>query len=113
MATLKTITFDAPTAFTDSSALPSSGIAKYEYGFSQTKGGPYTKIVVDTDFTADANGKQTAQVDVSGFAFGTWYVAARDTTTAQFGGATSVWSNEISFTVDPKTPEAPKNFSIA
>jgi hypothetical protein len=113
MATNKTITFDAPTAFTDGSALPASGIAKYEYGFSQTKGGPYTKIIPDTDFTTDANGHQTADVDVSGFAFGTWYVAGRDTTTAQYGGMSSGWSNEVSFTIDPKTPSAPRNFSIA
>jgi hypothetical protein len=113
MATTKTITFDAPTAFTDGSALPASGIAKYEYGFSQTKGGPYTKIVPDTDFTPDAAGHQTGTVDVSGFAFGTWYAAVRDTVTAQYGGVASAWSNEVSFTVDPKTPEAPRNFSIA
>jgi hypothetical protein len=113
MATTKILTLDAPTAFTDGSVLPASGIAKYEYGFSQTKGGPYTKIIVDTDFTPDANGKQTASVDVSGFAFGTWYVAARDTVTAQYGGVNSAWSNEVSFTVDPKTPSAPANFSIA
>jgi hypothetical protein len=85
----------------------------YEYGFSQTPGGPYTKIVPDTDFTPDAQGKQTASLDLSGFAFGQWYAASRAVTTAALGSQASVWSSEAAFLVQAKTPEAPRNFSVA
>lgn len=107
-----TITFDAPQAFTDGSALPTDAIARYEYGFSQTAGGPYSKIVTDTDFSPNPQGKQTADLDLAGFSFGQWYAAARTVTTAQYGSQTSKWSNEVPFEVQAKTPEAPRNFSL-
>jgi hypothetical protein len=107
-----TVLFDAPQAFTDGSALPAGAIARYEYGFSQTPGGPYTKIVPDTDFAPNPQGKQTADIDLSGFAFGQWYAAARTVTSAQYGALASAWSNESPFVVAAKTPGPPLNFSI-
>jgi hypothetical protein len=107
-----TVLFDAPQAFTDGSTLPAGAIARYEYGFSQTAGGPYTKIVPDTDLTPNPQGKQTADIDLSGFAFGQWYAAARAVTSTQYGSVASAWSNEFAFEVQAKTPQAPRNFSI-
>lgn len=105
-----TITFDAPTKFTDGTVIPVGTISKYQYGFGKvTK--VYTVIVDDTDMTPDAQGKQQAPVSVAGtLAFGQWFGAAR---AVSKDGTTSAWSNEAAFTVDAKTPEVPTNFGIA
>lgn len=108
-----TITFDAPASFTDGSAIPASAIARYEYGFAQVATGPFTRVVTDTDFTANPQGKQTHDIDLTGFAFGQWYGAARAVTTAAQGGMTSAWSNVAPFEVRAKEPSPPTGFSIA
>ena|ERR1041385_1023948 len=105
-----TITFDAPTKFTDGTPIPVGTISRYEYGFGQVSR-IYPLIKPDTDMTPDAQGKQQAPVSIAGqLAFGQWFGAARAVTK---DGAISPWSNEAAFTIDPKTPEAPANFSVA
>lgn len=107
-----TITFDAPQAFTDGSTLPANAIARYEYGFSQNASGPFSNIKQDIDFAPTPQGKQTFDLDLTGFAFGQWYGAARAVTTTAQGGLTSAWSNVAPFEVRAKEPSAPANFSI-
>lgn len=105
-----TITFDAPTKFTDGAAIPVGAIAKYQYGFGQTSKA-YTLVVDDTNMTPDAQGKQDAPLTIAGqLAFGQWFSAARAVTK---DGTTSGWSNEAAFEVRAKTTEPPANFSVA
>lgn len=104
-----TITFDAPTKFTDGTSIPVGTIAKYQYGFGQTSK-QYTLIVDDTNMTPDAQGKQDAPLSIAGqLAFGQWYGAARAATK---DGTVSAWSNEAAFEVRAKTPETPTNFAV-
>jgi len=105
-----TITFDAPVAFTDGTPIPANGITKYEYGFSQTSGGPYTRLVTDADLTPNAEGKQTHELDLSGFAFGQWYAAGR---AVSADNQVSAWSNQAAFEVRPREPKPPTGFSVA
>lgn len=105
-----TIIFDAPAQFVeDNSSIPPGTITKYQYGFSQTAGGPYTKLIDDTDLAPTPQGKQTADINLSGFAFGQWYAAAR---AVSKDGPISAWSNEFAFVVQALTPKPPANFSI-
>lgn len=108
-----TITFDAPTAFTDGSSIPAGAVARYEYVFSQSQTGPWSRVVTDTDFTPTPQGKQTHDLDLAGFAFGQWYAAARAVTTAAFGSQTSALSNVAAFEVQPRSPNPPAGFSVA
>lgn len=105
-----TITFDAPSAYTDGSAIPANGITRYEYGFSQNQAGPFTQIVADTDFAPTPQGKQTHELNLSGFAFGQWYAAGR---AVSADNQVSAWSNVAPFEVRARTPNAPANFSLA
>lgn len=105
-----TITFDAPVAFTDGTAIPAGGIEKYEYGFSQTSGGPYTRLVSDADLTPNAQGKQTHELDLSGFAFGQWYGVSRAVSS---DNQVSAWSNQAAFEVQARTPNPPTGFAVA
>lgn len=107
-----TITFDAPAAFTDGSAIPSGAIARYEYVFGQSPTGPWTRVLNDTDFTPNAQGKQTHELDLAGFAFGQWYAAARTVTTPAQGGLTSAISNVAPFEVRAKEPNPPTGFTV-
>lgn len=100
------ISFDAPTQFTDGTPIPAGTIARYEYGFSQTPGGPYSRLVADSTLET---GKQTHDLNLSGFSFGQWYAAGR---AVSKDGPVSAWSNEAAFEVRAKTPEAPANFSL-
>lgn len=103
------ITFDAPTQFTDGSVIPAGTISKYQYGFG-TVSGVYTLIKDDADLTPDTTGKQTSPLSVAGsLAFGQWYAACR---AVSKDGPVSAWSNEAAFTIDAKTPSAPKSFTI-
>lgn len=105
-----TITFDAPTKFTDGTSIPVGTIAKYQYGFGQTSK-QYTLIVDDDNMTPDANGKQDAPLSIAGqLAFGQWFAAAR---AVSKDGPVSAWSNEAAFELQAKEPEAPANFGIA
>lgn len=105
-----TVIFDAPTQFVeDNSAIPAGTIIKYQYGFSQTSGGPYNKLIDDTDLAPNPQGKQTADLDLTGFAFGQWFGASR---AVSKDGPVSGWSNEFAFEVRARTPKAPTNFSI-
>lgn len=106
----KTISFNAPTQYTDGTTIPAGGIARYEYGFSQSAGGPYSRLVSDSDFTPDAEGNQTHTLDLAGFAFGQWYAAARAVSSDNM---TSAWSNEAAFEVQAKEPKPPTGFSVA
>jgi hypothetical protein len=105
-----TITFDAPVAYTDGTSLPANGIARYEYGFSQISGGPYARIVSDADFTPNAQGKQTHELQLSGFAFGQWYAAGRAMSS---DNQASAWSNQAAFEVQARTPNPPAGFNVA
>jgi hypothetical protein len=105
-----TITFDAPVAFVDGSPIPANGIAKYEYGFSQSAAGPFTaRIVSDTDLTPNPQGKQTHELDLAGFAFGQWYAAAR---AVSADNMPSAWSNVAAFEVRAREPKPPTGFSV-
>lgn len=108
------ITFNAPTEYVEQNGvttpIPPGGIARYEYGFSQVATGPFSRIVTDTDFTPDANGQQTHNLNLSGFAFGQWYAAGRAVSS---DNAVSAWSNVAPFEVQPKEPKAPTGFSVA
>jgi hypothetical protein len=105
-----TILFDAPTKYIDGTAIPVGGIRKYEYGFGQASR-VYTVIVEDTDMTPDEQGRQHAPITLAGaLAFGQWYGVARAVSS---DGKTSAWSNEASFEVAAREPEAPANFSVA
>lgn len=105
-----TITYDAPTKFTDGSTIAVGTIAKYQYGFGKVPG-QYTLVADDTNMTPDAQGKQDAPVSIAGqLAFGQWFGAAR---AVSKDGPVSAWSNEASFTIDARTPAPPINFSIA
>lgn len=108
-----TISFDAPVAFTDGSTLPAGAIARYEYVFGPSATGPWTKVIPDTDFTPTPQGKQTHELDLSTFAIGQWYGAARTVTSTQFGGMTSQLSNVFAFEIRAREPNPPSNFSIA
>lgn len=104
-----TITFDAPTRFTDGTPIPVGNISKYQYGFGQTSR-QYTLVVDDTNMTPDENGKQDAPLTIAGaLAFGQWYAAAR---AVSKDGPVSAWSNEAAFELRAKEPEAPANFSV-
>jgi hypothetical protein len=107
-----TITFDAPVAFTDGTQIPVNAIARYEYVFSQSQTGPWSRVVSDTDFTPNPQGKQTHEIDLAGFAFGQWYAASRAVTTAAFGSMTSALSNVAPFEVQARAPGPPTNFSV-
>lgn len=107
-----TITFDAPVAFTDGTTIPVNAIARYEYVFGQSPTGPFNRVVTDTDFAPNAEGKQTHELDLSGFSFGQWYAAARAVTTAAFGSMTSALSNVVPFEVQARTPNPPSGFSV-
>lgn len=96
----------APTQFTDGTPIPAGMIAKYQYGFGQTKG-QYTLIKDDLDLTTDANGKQTYAVPALP-AFGDWYSAARAVTKE---GAVAAWGNEVAFTLAAKEPKPISDFS--
>jgi hypothetical protein len=106
------ITFDAPTQFAeDNSSIPAGTILRYEYGFSQSPTGPFTtRVLTDTDFTPNPQGKQTHNLDLAGFAFGQWYGAGR---AVSKDGPTSAFSNVVPFEVQAKTPKPPTGFSIA
>ena len=104
-----TVTFDAPTAYTDGTRIPENGIARYEYGFSQNAQGPFSQIVVDEDFSPNAEGKQTHELNLTGFAFGQWYAAGR---AVSADNMTSAWSNVAPFEVRAREPNPPANFSI-
>lgn len=106
----KTITFNAPTQYTDGTTIPEGGIARYEYGFSQTAGGPYERLVSDADLTPNSEGNQTYALDVSGFAFGQWYAAAR---AVSADNQVSAWSNEVAFETRAKEPKPPTGFTVA
>jgi len=106
------ILFDAPNAFTDGSAIPANAIARYEYGFSQNAAGPFAQVVNDTIFTPNPQGRQTYDLDLSGFSFGQWYAAARAVTTPAQGSMTSAWSNIAPFEVRAKEPAPPSNFGF-
>lgn len=108
-----TITFDAPPSFTDGSAIPADAIERYEYGFAQSAQGPFSRVVTDSDLAPNPQGKQTHELDLSGFAFGQWYGCARAVTTAAYGAMTSGWSNVVPFEVRAREPSPPANFSIA
>lgn len=108
-----TITFRAPTKFTAASGggdIPLDAIEKYQYGFGRAAG-TYTIIRDDSDFSETPEGLQFSPLSVAGdLALGQWYSAARAVTKE---GKTSAWSNEASFVIEAKTPEAPTDFSIA
>lgn len=105
-----TITFDAPTQFTDSTPIPAGTILRYEYGFAQVGAGPFNKIVTDTDFTPTPLGKQTHELDLAGFAFGQWFGCAR---AVSKDGPVSGFSNVVAFEVQALTPKPPTGFTIA
>lgn len=103
-------TYDPPAKFVeDSSAIPAGTITKYQLGLGQASK-TYTIIRDDVDLTPNAQGKQTVAISLSGLAFGQWFAAVR---AVSKDGPASPWSNEDAFTVDAKTPEAPRNFSVA
>lgn len=101
------ITFDAPTQFTDDTPIPPGTLARFEYGFSQTAGGPYSRVVQDAEFESP---KQRYDLDLSGFAFGQWYAVGR---AVSKDGPVSAWSNEAAFEVRAKEPKPPTGFSVA
>lgn len=106
-----TFTFDAPTQFVeDGSLIPPGTLLRYEYGLAQTAGGPYTKLLADTNFAPNPQGKQTYDLDLTGLAFGPWVAVAR---AVSKDGPISAWSNEFAFEVRAKTPKPPANFSAA
>lgn len=104
-----TITFDAPVAYTDGTSIPSGGIARYEYGFSQSQAGPFSQIVADTDFVPNAQGKQTHELSLAGFAFGQWYAAGRAVSS---DNQVSAWSNVAAFEVRAREPNPPTGFTV-
>lgn len=104
-----TITFDAPVAFTDGTAIPPGTLIRYEYVFAQVPAGPFNKIIADTDFAPNLQGKQTAVLNLTGFAFGTWYSAAR---AVSKDGPVSANSNVFAFDVQAKVPNPPTNFTV-
>lgn len=104
-----TITFDAPTQFTDDTPIPAGTVLRYEYGFAQVVTGPFSKITPDTDFTPNAQGKQTAPLSLAGFAFGQWFGVAR---AVSKDGPVSAWSNASPFEVRAKEPKPPTGFTI-
>jgi|JI10StandDraft_1071094.scaffolds.fasta_scaffold13234_1 hypothetical protein len=106
----RVVSFLAPTQYVDNSPIPAGGIARYEYGFAQNVAGPFSRLVADVDFTPDADGRQTGDINLTGFAFGQWYAAGRAVSS---DGAVSAWSNVAPFEVQPKHPNAPTSFSIA
>jgi hypothetical protein len=88
------VSFTAPTKFTNGATIPSNGILRYEYGFGTTSG-TYTRIVADTDFTAVGT-KQVGTIP-NDLAEGQWFAAVR---TVAVGGGVSAWSNEAPFVVE-------------
>lgn len=104
-----TVTFDLPVAFTDGTAIPPSTLLRCEYVFSQSATGPFNKVIADSDFTPDAQGHQTFELDLAGFAFGQWFAAAR---VVSKDGPVSANSNVFAFEVQAKQPKAPTNFVI-
>lgn len=104
------VRFDAPTRYVDGSPIPSNGILRYEYGFSSNPQGPFTGMVLDSNFTPDSDGKQEHPLNLSTFAFGQWYVAGR---AVSADNQTSAWTVGQPFEVRAKVPEPPQNFSVA
>jgi hypothetical protein len=104
------IVFDAPTQYIDDTPIPAGGIVRYEYVFSQSPTGPFSKVIPDTDFTPNAQGRQTAVLDLATFAFGQWYAAAQ---AVSRDGPVSARSNVVPFEVRAKEPKPPTGFSIA
>ena len=102
-----TASFTAPATFEDGTAIPAGTITKYQYGFGQVSG-TYTLVVDDTDQTA-TGGKQTGALPTN-LGVGNWFAAARTLTK---DGATSKWSNEVAFTIAPKSPSAIMDFTFA
>lgn len=106
----RVVSFLAPTQYVDNSPIPAGGIARYEYGFAQNAAGPFSRLVADVDFTPDADGRQTGDIALAGFAFGQWYAAGRAVSS---DNQVSAWSNVVPFEVQPKEPKAPTGFSVA
>lgn len=100
------VSFTAPTKYTNGATIPSNGIARYEYGFGTTSG-TYTRLVNDTDFTV-VSGKQVGNVPTD-LAEGQWFAAVRTIST---GGGVSAWSNEVPFVV-VLVPVAVADFGIS
>lgn len=106
--------YSSPAKYEDGSPIPANKIAKFEYGYAQVAQATkvpraYTVLVSDTDFSADANGKQFGPIPPT-LPFGQWYGATRTYTT---DGAVSDWGNEVAFTVDAKKPAPIVDFSVA
>ncbi len=103
------VRFDAPTRFVDDTPIPAGGILRYEYGFATTANGTPGNIVQDSDFTADEDGKQTHTLNLSGFAFGQYYVAGR---AISRDNQASAWTALMPFEVRAKVPQPPANFIV-
>ena len=103
----KTALYTAPAKFDDGSAVPAGTISKYQLGIG-TVTGVYPTVVDDVDMSADATGKQFTALPV--LPFGNYFAVIRAITK---DGAISPWSNELSYTVAARVPEAPGNFSLA
>jgi len=82
-------TWVAPTAYTDSTALPASQIAQYTVSYGTTTGGPYTNTVN----VLPVNGVVPTTVTITGLTVGTWYFVVTATAT---NGMVSANSNEAS-----------------
>lgn len=104
------VRFDAPTRFVDDTPIPAGGILRYEYGFAPVAAGPFAGIVQDADFTADADGKQTHTLNLTGLAFGQYYVAGR---AVSRDNQASAWTTAVPFEVRAKVPNPPENFTVA
>ena len=99
-------TWVAPTAYTDSTALPASQIAQYTVSYGTTAGGPYTNSVN----VLPVNGVVPTTVTITGLTVGTWYFVVTATAT---NGVTSANSNEASKTiVTVAAPNAPTILTI-
>lgn len=103
-----TATYDVPLKYTDGTDIKPGDILAYEIGYgvkprAQT-GDTYPNVITDALFEA---GRQTTVLDA--LDPGDYYAAAR----AKVKGAVSTWGAEQLFTVKPKIPEPPRNFSIA
>jgi hypothetical protein len=102
------VSYNAPTQNTDGTPLTLADIAGFEVGIGEAPG-QYSKIVQDT--TLEAVGRQvTTMAQIGALSFGQKYSAARAISKL---GKVSAWSNEVQFVVEPPTPSAPTNFSVA
>lgn len=94
-----TVSWDTPTQYEDSTALPANEISSYKIYYGQTSNGPYTyQVAVPGNINT---------VTITNLAKGNWYFVA---TTIATNGLESAYSVQVSKTIlNSSKPRPPQN----